>query len=91
VVAKDQVQNVNALTLRVYVNNEVVQEGTTANWVRTPEQLIQEISEYMTLNEGDILLTGTPLGRADLHDGDTVTVEIEQIGKVTNTVQEQGA
>lgn len=91
VVAKDQVQNINALTLRVYVNNEVVQEGTTSNWVRTPEQLIQEISEYMTLNKGDIILTGTPLGRADLHDGDTVTVEIEQIGKVTNTVQEQGA
>ncbi|AXJ90728.1 MULTISPECIES: fumarylacetoacetate hydrolase family protein [Acinetobacter] len=89
-VAKEQVKNVNELVLRVYVNEQLVQEGTTANWIRTPEQLIEEISEYMTLNEGDILLTGTPLGRPDLHDGDTVTVEIEQIGKVTNIVQEQG-
>ncbi len=91
VVAKEEIKNINALALRVYVNNQLVQHGTTANWIRTPEQLIQEISEYMTLNEGDVLLTGTPLGRADLHDGDTVTVEIENIGKVTNIVLQQGA
>lgn len=90
VVAKEQVQQINQLKLSVWVNGELKQQGTTANWIRSPEQLIAEISDYMTLNEGDIILTGTPLGRVDLENGDIVTVEIEQLGKVTNQVLEQG-
>lgn len=90
-VAKDQVNDVNQLKLRVLLNGEIKQEGTTKDWVRTPAQLIAELSDYMTLNEGDIILTGTPLGRVDLHDGDVVTVEIDQLGSVTNHIQEQDA
>lgn len=89
-VAKDQVQNINQLDLRVFINGELKQQGTTANWIRTPEQIIEEISEYMPLNEGDIILTGTPYGRVDLQAGDEVRIEIDQLGSVTNTVQEEG-
>lgn len=91
VVAKQHVQQVNQLQLSVWVNGELKQQGTTANWIRSPEQLIAEMSDYMILNEGDIILTGTPLGRVDLEDGDEVTIEIEQIGKLTNHIVEQGA
>lgn len=91
VVAKDQVHNLNQLKLRVLLNGELRQEGTTENWIRTPAQLIAELSDYMTLNEGDMILTGTPLGRVDLHNGDVVTVEIDQLGSVTNHIQEQDA
>lgn len=90
VVATDAVTDLNQLALRVYVNGELRQEGTTANWIRTPEQIIEEISEYMPLNEGDIILTGTPFGRVDLNTGDEVRVEIDQLGSVTNTIQEEG-
>lgn len=89
-VAADAVTDLNNLTLRVYVNGELKQEGTTANWIRTPAQIIEEISEYMPLNEGDIILTGTPYGRVDLQAGDEVRVEIDQLGSVTNTIQEEG-
>lgn len=89
-VAKEAVTDLNNLALRVYVNGELKQQGTTANWIRTPAQIIEQISEYMPLNEGDIILTGTPLGRVDLQAGDEVRVEIDQLGSVTNTIQEEG-
>ncbi len=89
-VAADQVSNVNNLALRVFVNGELKQEGSTTNWIRTPEQIIEEISEYMPLNEGDIILTGTPYGRVSVEAGDEVRIEIDQLGSVTNLVQEEG-
>lgn len=89
-VARDQVGDIKNLELRVLVNGEVKQTGNTSNWLRTPEQIIAEISEYMPLNTGDIILTGTPLGRVDLNAGDVVRIEVDQLGAVENTVQEQG-
>jgi len=89
-VAASEVSDLSNLSLKVFVNGELKQEGTTANWIRTPEQIIEEISEYMPLNEGDIILTGTPLGRVDLNAGDEVRIEIDQLGSVTNTIQEEG-
>ncbi len=90
VVAKDQVSNVGSLELRVFVNGQLKQTGNTSDWVRTPAQIIEEISDYMPLNEGDIIITGTPLGRVSLLDGDVVRIEVDQLGAVENTVQEEG-
>lgn len=89
-VAATEVSNLSDLSLKVFVNGELKQEGTTANWIRTPEQIIEEISEYMPLSEGDIILTGTPFGRVNLNAGDEVRIEIDQLGSVTNTIQEEG-
>lgn len=89
-VAASEVSNLSDLSLKVFVNGELKQEGNSANWIRTPEQIIEEISEYMPLNEGDIILTGTPYGRIDLQAGDEVRIEIDQLGSVTNTIQEEG-
>lgn len=89
-VAASEVSHLSNLSLKVFVNGELKQEGTTANWIRTPEQIIEEISEYMPLNAGDIILTGTPFGRVDLNAGDEVRIEIDQLGSVTNTIQEEG-
>lgn len=90
-VAKEQVTDLNDLGLRVYVNDELKQQSTTAKWLRTPAQLIAEISEYMPLNQGDIILTGTPLGRVDLQLGDQVRVEIDQLGAVSNVIQSEAS
>ena len=89
-VAASEVTDLSNLSLKVFVNGELKQEGTTANWIRTPEQIIEEITEYMPLSEGDIILTGTPFGRVDLQAGDEVRIEIDQLGSVTNTIQEEG-
>ncbi len=89
-VAIDRVSDINQLELRVFVNDQLKQTGNTSNWIRTPDQIIEEISEYMPLNAGDIILTGTPLGRVDLQHGDVVRIEVDQLGAVENTIQEQG-
>ncbi|WP_313512565.1 fumarylacetoacetate hydrolase family protein [Pseudomonas sp.] len=81
-----QVGNPNHLTLKLFVNGEVRQENTTANWVRDIPQLIAELSEFMTLSEGDVLITGTPEGRVDVHPGDTVEVEITGLGRLRNSI-----
>lgn len=74
------------LTLKLYVNDVVVQENTTANLVRGIPQLIAELSEFMTLHAGDVLITGTPEGRVDVQPGDRVDVEIDGLGKLTNHI-----
>ena len=81
----------HALTLKVLVNGEVRQENTTANFVRSVPRLIAELSEFMTLHEGDVLITGTPEGRVDVQPGDIVAVEIDGLGRLVNTVVAEGA
>jgi 5-oxopent-3-ene-1,2,5-tricarboxylate decarboxylase/2-hydroxyhepta-2,4-diene-1,7-dioate isomerase len=76
----------HGLTLTLLVNGEVRQENTTANFVRSVEQLIAELSEFMTLHEGDVLITGTPAGRVDVVPGDEVVVEITGLGRLTNHI-----
>ncbi|WP_212632049.1 fumarylacetoacetate hydrolase family protein [Pseudomonas sp. KB-10] len=74
------------LTLKLWVNGEVRQENTTANFVRSIPRLIAELSEFMTLHEGDVLITGTPEGRVDVQPGDEVIVEISGLGRLTNHI-----
>ncbi|WP_437882203.1 fumarylacetoacetate hydrolase family protein [Pseudomonas sp. LRF_L74] len=76
----------HALTLKLLVNGEVRQENTTANFVRSIPRLIAELSEFMTLHEGDVLITGTPEGRVDVQPGDQVVVEISGLGRLTNSI-----
>ncbi|MDH4874244.1 fumarylacetoacetate hydrolase family protein [Pseudomonas sp. BN515] len=80
------VQDPHALTLKLFVNGELRQENNTANLVRGIPRLIEEISEFMTLHEGDVLITGTPEGRVDVQPGDLVEVEITGLGRLANTV-----
>ena len=54
--------------------------------VYNPYEILSYISESMTLDAGDLVLTGTPMGCGPMAPGDVVTVEIEGIGKLTNTV-----
>ena len=85
-VARDQVANPNQLSLKLFVNGELRQESSTADWVRDIPQLIAEISEFMTLYPGDVLITGTPQGRVDVQPGDQVEVDITGIGRLSNTI-----
>lgn len=86
VVPASEIADPHALPLRLFVNGELRQENSTANLVRSIPQLIAEISEFMTLHEGDVLITGTPEGRVDVRPGDEVVVEIEGLGRLTSTL-----
>ncbi|MBK5541373.1 fumarylacetoacetate hydrolase family protein [Pseudomonas sp. TH05] len=85
-VPADQVSDPHALSLKLFVNGELVQENSTANFVRSIPQLIVELSEFMTLHAGDVLITGTPEGRVDVRPGDRVEVDISGLGRLSNTI-----
>ncbi len=75
------------LEIRTYLNGRVVQRSNTSNLIFNVYRLVSYISSIMTLKEGDVITTGTPSGVGRLKSGDTVTVEIESIGRLTNHVR----
>lgn len=78
------------LVIECEVNEQVRQDGSTADMVRTVPELVAWISRVMTLVPGDVILTGTPAGVGPLRNGDTVTVTIEGIGTLDNIVSDTG-
>jgi 2-keto-4-pentenoate hydratase/2-oxohepta-3-ene-1,7-dioic acid hydratase in catechol pathway len=78
------------LDIQSRVNGEIRQSATTADMVFSVAELIAYISQVMTLEPGDVILTGTPSGVGHLQPGDVVEVEIEGIGTLRNPVVSQG-
>jgi 5-oxopent-3-ene-1,2,5-tricarboxylate decarboxylase / 2-hydroxyhepta-2,4-diene-1,7-dioate isomerase len=74
------------LPLRTLLNGKVTQEGNTRDMIFDIPALIVYLSEFMTLSPGDIILTGTPEGLANVQVGDEVVTEIEGIGSLKNTI-----
>jgi 2-keto-4-pentenoate hydratase/2-oxohepta-3-ene-1,7-dioic acid hydratase in catechol pathway len=70
-----------------YVNDEMRQMGSTRDMVFSIPQLIAFISSVMTLEPGDVILTGTPAGVGPLKSGDLVRVTVENIGSLVNHVK----
>jgi acylpyruvate hydrolase len=91
-VTLDEVKDLRSLTLRTRIDGETVQEGTSANLIFGPAELVAWLSRTMTLLPGDVIATGTPAGvgasrRSYLQDGQTVTVEIDGLGGLVNRVR----
>ena len=68
------------------LNGEIRQAAQTSDMVFGVAELIEYITEFMTLLPGDVLLTGTPEGVGRLSDGDVVEVEVEGVGTLSNPV-----
>jgi 2-keto-4-pentenoate hydratase/2-oxohepta-3-ene-1,7-dioic acid hydratase in catechol pathway len=75
------------LRVTATVNSELRQDGRTSQMTFDIPTLIEFMSGVMTLLPGDIILTGTPAGVGAIVDGDSVTIEIEGIGALTNPVR----
>jgi 2-keto-4-pentenoate hydratase/2-oxohepta-3-ene-1,7-dioic acid hydratase in catechol pathway len=94
-----EIPDPQALGIRCLVNGETLQDSTTAEMVFSVAELIAFASRAITLEPGDLLVTGTPAGvgftrepPVFLRPGDEVTVEIDGIGALTNPVRsEEGA
>lgn len=69
------------------VNEELRQMASTREMVFNVPQLVVYVSSFMTLNPGDVIMTGTPAGVGPIKPGDRVEVEIEGIGKLVNSVE----
>jgi 2-keto-4-pentenoate hydratase/2-oxohepta-3-ene-1,7-dioic acid hydratase in catechol pathway len=83
------VTGIDPLDLRVEtrVNKEVRQRARTSEMAFSVPFLVRHVSRMMTLEAGDLVSTGTPAGVAPLREGDTVEVEVEQIGTLRNFVR----
>lgn len=66
-----------ALRIRTWVNGQLVQDDTTAALVFSFGRLVADLSQLMTLEVGDVILTGTPAGSSVVQPGDTVEVEVD--------------
>ena len=87
---------VTGLTLTTKLNGELMQEGNTDNLVFPVRQLIAILSECMTLEPGDVVVTGTPAGVGYARQppvwmkaGDTIEIEVAGLGKLVNVVQDE--
>ena len=76
------------VTITCRLNGNIVQTGHSSDMVFTIPHLVSHISRVMTLEQGDVILTGTPAGVGPIQAGDTVEVEIDGIGVLTNNVWE---
>ncbi|MDN3656854.1 fumarylacetoacetate hydrolase family protein [Ferruginibacter paludis] len=91
IVTKDEIPDVQQLNLKCTLNGELRQNSTTADMIFSVAEIIEDLSKHMTLEPGDLILTGTPEGvimgmteKNWLKPGDVVTVEIEGLGSTSN-------
>jgi 2-keto-4-pentenoate hydratase/2-oxohepta-3-ene-1,7-dioic acid hydratase in catechol pathway len=95
-VTADEVGDPQKLALRCWVNGEQRQNSNTSDMIFSVAQIISYASQYMTLEPGDIISTGTPEGviqgmkdKVWLKPGDEVTVEVEKLGKLSNVMSQE--
>jgi 5-oxopent-3-ene-1,2,5-tricarboxylate decarboxylase/2-hydroxyhepta-2,4-diene-1,7-dioate isomerase len=77
-----------ALAVRTYVNGELVQEGNTSELLFPFAYMLADLSRLITLEEGDVVLTGTPAHSRPVQPGDVVEVEVEGVGRLSNPIVE---
>jgi len=78
------------LSITCRLNGKTVQNSNTSHMIFSVSETIAFISKHITLKKGDIIMTGTPMGVGEIHHGDTVEIEIENIGILRNCVREEG-
>lgn len=93
-VGTDELPDPQALRIGCRVNGTQLQDGTTADMIFSVAELVSYLSRFLTLEPGDVIATGTPLGvgfardpQVFLSDGDVVEVEVEGIGVLSNPVR----
>jgi 2-keto-4-pentenoate hydratase/2-oxohepta-3-ene-1,7-dioic acid hydratase in catechol pathway len=82
-----------ALTIRAVLNGERLQDSNTSNMIFGVAEIVSFVSQAITLEPGDLIITGTPAGVGAFRDppvwlrpGDEITIEIDGLGSITNPV-----
>ena len=73
--------------LELEINGEVRQSGHLSGMMWQPAELIAEVSQWMTLEPGDLVFTGTPPGVGPLRSGDTLVAKLDQVAVFTTSVR----
>lgn len=82
----DEIDDPHNLELKTFVNGELRQQGNSKLLQRDIPTLIEYITEFMTLEEGDMVLTGTPKGLSHVFPGDVMRLEIDGLGALENPI-----
>lgn len=85
-VPAEQVPDPHNLNLRTLVNGQIKQQGHTGQMIHRIGPLLVWLSSFMTLQPGDVILTGTPEGVVNVNVGDQIVTEIDGIGRLQNTL-----
>lgn len=92
-VTRDEITDFNALTIKTYLNNQLVQSDRLGNLIHNVPTIIAYISTFTSLAPGDVIITGSPGGVGKkrnpplfMNTGDRIEVEISQIGKLIHPV-----
>jgi len=75
------------LDIQLLLNGEIKQSSNTKYFISSVAKLVSFMSQVMTLNQGDVVLTGTPEGVGPMQPGDEVIVRIQDIGELRNTIK----
>lgn len=93
IVTSDDIKDPHQLCIKTWVDDELRQDSTTQHMIFNCYEIVEYLSQVMTLEAGDIIATGTPSGvgvkmnpRGYMKHGQTVTIEIEDIGTLSNPV-----
>jgi 2-keto-4-pentenoate hydratase/2-oxohepta-3-ene-1,7-dioic acid hydratase in catechol pathway len=86
-VVSDELDPAEGVTIETRVNGELRQQGSTLDFIFSIPKLLAYITAAMTLEAGDLVLTGTPSGVGALKAGDTVEISIPGLGTLTNSFQ----
>jgi 5-oxopent-3-ene-1,2,5-tricarboxylate decarboxylase/2-hydroxyhepta-2,4-diene-1,7-dioate isomerase len=78
-------------TLRTYINGKMVQEGAISEMLFPIDYILADLSRFITLLPGDIILSGTPKNSRPMNPGDLVEVEVSGLGRLSNKVVEAPA
>jgi 5-oxopent-3-ene-1,2,5-tricarboxylate decarboxylase / 2-hydroxyhepta-2,4-diene-1,7-dioate isomerase len=83
--------DVRKATVRTYLNGNVVQEGAVTEMIFPIDYILADLSRFITLMPGDLILSGTPKNSRPMNVGDLVEVEVSGLGRLSNRVAEAPA
>jgi 5-oxopent-3-ene-1,2,5-tricarboxylate decarboxylase/2-hydroxyhepta-2,4-diene-1,7-dioate isomerase len=84
VVPAREVPNPDVLEMRTYVDGVLMQSTNTAQMIRSTRQLLADVTDFMTLYAGDVLCLGSAAPAPRVRPGQTVAIEIERVGRLSN-------
>ena len=84
IVPKEYIQEPGNLEMELKVNGKTRQKTSTKEMIKKPLEVVSYVSEYMSLQAGDVIASGTPAGVGPIKDGDVIDSEIEKIGRMKN-------
>ncbi|SDI72618.1 fumarylacetoacetate hydrolase family protein [Natribacillus halophilus] len=90
IIKPSDVMDPDRLQIKTYINRELAHEANTSSLVRDVRRLISDVTSFMSMTKGDVLLTGVPYETPSVKSGDKVQVKIENVGMLENSILSGG-